>query len=197
VKPSLYKTLLLAFNSHCAFDLCIHAVAQCDRIVGLLGSIFRSAILAMPTVLSRMLAPYSEDVRIELAPAPRTRGMPRVVHAPTYDDQIMMLPDYGVCKVVFGARPRREIQVYLHAGYFSERRFRRYCAEMHRSELTRLQAHHSWAVACTEPPPGSPPCLQWRILRSLREGKTDRETFCGIMDLLQLAEDMRDANRQP
>ena len=153
---------------------------------------------AMPSVLSVMLTPYHEDLRIELAPVPMRRAMPRVVHAPTYDDQIMLMRDYGVCKIVFGTRPFRQIQVYLHAGYFSERRFQRYCAEMHRAgTLTRLQAHHSYAVACTEPLPGSPPSLQWRILRSLREGKVDRTTFCGIMDLLQLAEGMRAADRVP
>ena len=148
----------------------------------------------MPSVLSVMVSPYDGCERIELAPAPKRRAMRRSVHTPTFDDHVMNFPDYGVCKLVFGEKPHREIQVYLHAGYFSDRRFARYCAEMRRLELTRLQAHHSWAVAATEPPPGSR-CLHWRVLRSLREGKVDRATFCGIMDLLKLSEDLRAAGR--
>jgi hypothetical protein len=146
----------------------------------------------MPSVFSMPIAPYGDDDRIELAPAVRgRRAMPTGAHATTYDQRMMNLPDYGCCKLKYGTRPFREIQIYLHAGYFTERRFASYCDKMSRHVLTRLQAHHSYVVICNEPLPHQPRSLQWRIVRSLRTGKISREMFCSILDMLELVESMR------
>ena len=44
LKAFLIIRLFHAFNAHSALDMCIHAVAQCDRIACLSDSIFRSAL---------------------------------------------------------------------------------------------------------------------------------------------------------
>ena len=127
--------------------------------------------------------PYGvdEDYRIPLAPTPSRRPMSRTTHAPTSADWIMDFPDYGVCKVCQGERPRRYIALYLHAGYFSQRRWDRYCTELKAGQLTRIQAHHSMAWAAEEHTSSQ---MNWRIAKAVRTRKLSRAEFCDLLDLL-------------
>ena len=83
----------------------------------------------MPAVLSRPAVPYgvTDNYRIEYATHEGgRRRMAREPFAPTANDRIMPLPDYGIVRQRFGDVPGfREVRIVAHAGYFSERRFAR------------------------------------------------------------------------
>ena len=93
--------------------------------------------------------------------------------APRPSDCIMRFPDYGFVRLTYGSRPLRRCVIIAHAGYFSERRFARYAAEIKSQQMTRLQAHHSYRAEAWE---GDNIDL-WRYLRQCRTGKVDRDTF--------------------
>ena len=142
----------------------------------------------MPAVLSRLALPYGieQDYRIGLAAFSgnqRGRAFRRSVeaHPISAHDSIMPLPDYGIVVEKLRTPDGRAVRLLLHAGYFSERRFARYAYEFKDGQLTRIQAHHSFAFLAVERD-----CPWMYVLcRRLRTGKCNRETFCNVLDALQ------------
>ena len=144
----------------------------------------------MPAVLSRLALPYGvgEDYRIELATVTgrqRGRRMQRgEAHPPSADDEIMPFPDYGVVVEKLRTPSGRAVRVLLHAGYFSDRRFARYASEFLAGQVTRLQAHQSYAYLAHE----ADSVWMFQLCRRLRTGKVDRQTFCSVLDALKYQE---------
>ena len=103
-------------------------------------------------------------------------------HAPRSEDRIMLFEDYGCVKVMGGQRPFRNVLVYIHAGYSSERRFERYARELKAGQMTRLQAHHSYVFGAQEVMGDE----KWRICKTACTGKISREMFCCLLDLFKL-----------
>ena len=100
----------------------------------------------------------------------------------------MRFPDYGFVRLMFGSKPLRQCVIVAHAGYFSERRFERYSREIKSHALTRLQAHHSYRVQAWE----WDDIDLWRLLRTCRTGKVDRETFLQFIDKVEVWPDINE-----
>ena len=58
---------------------------------------------------------------------------------------------------------------------------------MEAGELTRIQAHHSYAIACEEWQRDATRAngMRWRVIKSVKTGKVTRERFCMLLDLFQ------------
>jgi hypothetical protein len=135
---------------------------------------------------SKLAMPYGvgDNYRVEWATSEgnqRGRRMPREPFAPSANDRIMPLPDYGIVRQRFGIVPGfREVRVVMHAGYVSDRRFARYVREYTGGQQTRIQAHHSHAYIAVE----AVNPWAYQLCRSLRTGRCSREAFCNLLNVL-------------